>query len=39
MISDWVQTTPRLKQAKPPPLAREEKVSARAPAIPGNVRK
>jgi hypothetical protein len=38
MISDWVQTTPRLKQAKLPQLAREEK-AARVPAIPGNVRK
>ncbi len=38
MISDWVQTTPRLKSGKPPPLAREEKVMAHAPA-PGNGRK
>ena len=37
MISDWVQTSPRLKQAKPPQLAREEK--QRAPAIPGTGRK
>ena len=37
MISDWVQTTPRLKQAKPPRLAREEK--QRAPALPGTGRK
>ncbi len=38
MISDWVQTTPRLKQPKSPSL-REEKAAARVPAIPGNVRK
>ena len=36
MISDWVQATPRLKQGKPP---RDEKIAARVPAIPGNVRK
>jgi hypothetical protein len=39
MISDWVQTTPRLKQGKPPPLPREEKQALRAPAVPGNGRK
>ncbi len=40
MISDWVQTTPRLKQGKPSPLAREEKVAVRAaPAPAGNGRK
>jgi hypothetical protein len=38
MISDWVQTTPRLKQGKPPP-PREEKQALRAPAVPGNGRK
>ena len=38
MISDWVQTTPRLKQPRAP-SPREEKGVARVPAIPGSVRK
>jgi uncharacterized phage infection (PIP) family protein YhgE len=39
MISDWVQTTPRLKQGKPPPLPRGEQRPMRAPAPAGNGRK